>query len=55
VSPVRYEHCFYISEDGVLHSHRRENLKAAVYNFFLLRVIPVVISLKLCAHNVFGI
>jgi hypothetical protein len=28
VSPVRYELGFYISEDGILHSHRRENLKS---------------------------
>jgi hypothetical protein len=28
VFPVRYELGFYISEDGVLHSHRRENLKS---------------------------
>jgi hypothetical protein len=25
---VRYELCFYVQEDGVLHSHRRENLKS---------------------------
>jgi hypothetical protein len=24
---VKYELGFYISEDGILHSHRRENLK----------------------------
>jgi hypothetical protein len=28
VSPVRYELSFYIPEDGILHSHRRENLKS---------------------------
>jgi hypothetical protein len=33
VSPVRYELGFYISEDGILHSHRRENLKS--YTVFL--------------------
>jgi hypothetical protein len=27
VSPVRYELGFYIPEDGILHSRRRENLK----------------------------
>jgi hypothetical protein len=27
VPPVRYELGFYIPEDGILHSHRRENLK----------------------------
>jgi hypothetical protein len=28
VSPVRYEPGLYIPEDGILHSHRRENLKS---------------------------
>jgi hypothetical protein len=28
VSPVKYELGFYISEDDILHSHRRENLKS---------------------------
>jgi hypothetical protein len=28
VSPVKYELCFYIPEDGILHSHCRENLKS---------------------------
>jgi hypothetical protein len=27
VSPVRYELGSHIPEDGILHSHRRENLK----------------------------
>jgi hypothetical protein len=27
VSPVRYEPSVYIPEDGILHSHRSENLK----------------------------
>jgi hypothetical protein len=27
VSPVRYELDFYVSEDGILYSHRRENLE----------------------------
>jgi hypothetical protein len=31
VFPERYELAFYIQEDGILHSHRRENLKS--YNF----------------------
>jgi hypothetical protein len=30
VSPVRYEHGFYSPEDGILHSHRRENLKSYI-------------------------
>jgi hypothetical protein len=28
VSPVKYELDFYIPEDDILHSHRRENLKS---------------------------
>jgi hypothetical protein len=28
VSPVKYELGSYTPEDGVLHSHRRENLKS---------------------------
>jgi hypothetical protein len=30
VSPVRYELGFYIPEDGILHSHRHENLKSYI-------------------------
>jgi hypothetical protein len=30
MSPVRYELGFYIPEDGILHSHRRENLKSYI-------------------------
>jgi hypothetical protein len=28
VSPVKYELGFYVPEDDILHSHRRENLKS---------------------------
>jgi hypothetical protein len=28
VFPVRYELGFYIAEDGILHSYRRENVKS---------------------------
>jgi hypothetical protein len=28
VSPVKYELRFYIPEDDILHSHRRESLKS---------------------------
>jgi hypothetical protein len=28
VSPVKYEQGFYIPEDDILHSHRREYLKS---------------------------
>jgi hypothetical protein len=30
VSPVRYEQGFYIPEDDIVHSHRRENLKSYI-------------------------
>jgi hypothetical protein len=30
VSPVRYELGFYIPENGILHSHRSENLKSYI-------------------------
>jgi hypothetical protein len=30
VSPVKYELGFSILEDGILHSHRRENLKSYI-------------------------
>jgi hypothetical protein len=36
VSPVRYELDFYIPEDGILHSHRRENLKPYILIFMFL-------------------
>jgi hypothetical protein len=38
VSPVRYELCFNIPEDGNLHSHRRENLKC----YFMKLISPVL-------------
>jgi hypothetical protein len=30
VSSVRYELGVYVSEDGILHSHRRDNLKSYI-------------------------
>jgi hypothetical protein len=30
MSPVKYELGFYIPEDGILHSHRRENVKSYI-------------------------
>jgi hypothetical protein len=30
VSPVKYELDFYIPEDGILHSHRRQSLKSYI-------------------------
>jgi hypothetical protein len=37
VSPVRYELDFYMQEDDILHSHRRENLKS--YSLFLFSCV----------------
>jgi hypothetical protein len=31
MSPVRYELGFYIPEDAILHSHRRENLRTYMF------------------------
>jgi hypothetical protein len=41
VSPVRYKLGFYIPEDGILHSHRLENLKS--YEVESLRKLAVVL------------
>jgi hypothetical protein len=30
---VRYELGIYVPEDGILHSHRRENLKSYILNY----------------------
>jgi hypothetical protein len=35
VSPVRYEQGFYISDDGILDSHRRGNLKSYMISVYL--------------------
>jgi hypothetical protein len=35
VSPVKYELGFYIPEDGILHSHCRENLKSYKLQMYL--------------------
>jgi hypothetical protein len=33
MSPVKYELGFYIPEDAILQSHRRENLKSYIRGF----------------------
>jgi hypothetical protein len=35
VSPVKYELGFYIPEDDILHSDRRENLKSYIFDWSL--------------------
>jgi hypothetical protein len=37
MSAVRYELGFYIPEDGILRSHRRENLKSYMSCLFFLK------------------
>jgi hypothetical protein len=38
VSPVKYELGFYIPEDDILHSHRRENLKSYILRQMFTKV-----------------
>jgi hypothetical protein len=47
VSPVKYELGFYIPEDGILHSHRREYLKLYIYALLKLNITMVTISMRL--------
>jgi hypothetical protein len=51
VSPVKYELGFYISEDGILHSHRSENLKSLHPYIIEGRTVPRVDSTRGIAHN----
>jgi hypothetical protein len=44
VSPVKYELGFYIPEDDILHSDRRENLKS--YRMILLKVFLSVPNIR---------
>jgi hypothetical protein len=44
VSPVRYELDFYIPEDGLLHSDRRENLKSLMIVFTLTSNNPIKVK-----------
>jgi hypothetical protein len=53
VLPVKYEQGFYIPEDDILHSHRRENLKSYMM-FIIFRNTcdgPKYISVKLRARK----
>jgi hypothetical protein len=36
VSPEKYELGFYIPEDDILHSHRRENLKSYIFSVLFI-------------------
>jgi hypothetical protein len=46
VLSVRYERGFYIPEDDILHSHRRENLKSYIVNEVLEASVSYVSSNK---------
>jgi hypothetical protein len=52
VSPVKYELGFYIPEDDILHSHRRENIKSYnLYGFYLYDIILITVreaAITLC-------
>jgi hypothetical protein len=52
VSPVKYELGFYIPEDDILHSHRRENLKS--YKQIVIECIridtPVSLSVRITLY-----
>jgi hypothetical protein len=54
MSPVRYELGFYIPEDGILHSHPRQNLKSyiALTGWVLQRRCQVSpVRYELCSYN----
>jgi hypothetical protein len=53
VSPVRYELGFYIPEDGILHSHRRETSSLTLENVDTFRKCGSIMSNKLTKHKVF--
>jgi hypothetical protein len=44
VSPVKYELSFYISEDDILHSHSRENLKSYMTEAFRCSHLPLSVG-----------
>jgi hypothetical protein len=51
VSPVRYELGFYIPQDDILHSHRRENLESYLISTSIqlsacCELVPHVVSSK---------
>jgi hypothetical protein len=46
VSPVKYELGFYIPEDGILLSHRREELKSYMKDAPIFLVPSAYVSLK---------
>jgi hypothetical protein len=49
VFPVRYELGFYIPEDGILHSHRRENFK-----YYKIRSVPKEVTDRVQSSGIPG-
>jgi hypothetical protein len=46
VSPVKYELGFYIPEDDILHSHRREELKSYRSSYFFRELFCLCASVS---------
>jgi hypothetical protein len=53
VSPVRYELGFYIAKDGILHSHRCENLKSYKYTYNSKLLDKFLSFLRLKTESIF--
>jgi hypothetical protein len=47
VSPAKYELGFYIPEDDILHSHRRENLKSYTNDLKLVNMVYTYVLTEL--------
>jgi hypothetical protein len=53
MSPVRYELGVYTTEDGILHSHGRENFESYIFAFILdVEVCRIYIALQHPAERV---
>jgi hypothetical protein len=53
MSPVKYEQDFYILEDAILHSHRRENFKSYTVIGLVLTVTLMLKAIS-CAVRILG-
>jgi hypothetical protein len=51
VSRVKYELGFYIPEDGILHTHRRENLKCYTADWLFGKCLRSPLLLSLCVMS----
>jgi hypothetical protein len=55
VSLLRYELCFYIPENDILDSHRRENLKSLKYIRLVVTVMKRIFNIntrgKICLYT----